>query len=99
MTGAIDPYLQWLKAFTRATDGEDATCPEYDHGSLQYQYVAEPDTRAGFAAAWCGACSRGIYISRTIVPDGQSFVTFDELEANPELIPDFTRVDLEERSA
>ena len=92
------PYLSWLKRFSAIAKASerlhDASCPRCGQVQLGAQYVASPDDRIGYAALWCRTCWHGICVSRTSVPDGWDYATFEEAEAG--IIPDFVRVEPEE---
>ena len=99
-TGAAgtSPYLVWLKLFSATAKAPErlrhASCPRCGQTPLDAQYVASPDDRIGYAALWCRNCWHGIWVSRTGVPDGWDYATFEEAEGG--LIPDFVRVEPEE---
>ncbi len=92
------PYLSWLKRFSAIAKASerlhDASCPRCGQVQLGAQYVASPDDRIGYAALWCRTCWHGIWVSRTSVPDGWDYATFEEAEAG--ISPDFVRVEPEE---
>ena len=84
-----DQFRVWLRLFAEIAKGalETTPCPRCGQPALRYAYVAEPLTRVGYAGLWCESCYHGIRISRTEVPAGISFTTFEEAEDGGEPIP------------
>jgi Winged helix-turn-helix DNA-binding len=94
---APETFDAWLDAARRAVaalpDGDLPACPYCGRFDLQVRFVADPQTRIGYAAVWSDFCLRGIHISRVEVPNGAPFVVLDApagvLAAH---IPSFTEI-------
>jgi hypothetical protein len=88
-------YLDWLKQFGRISKDPDsavsATCLSCGEGPLRIQFVADAETRVGYAAMWCEACMQGIHVSRARVPAQVSFLTFEQ--AADGALPDFLAIE------
>lgn len=92
-------YFHWLKLFgsvaKRIESVDAAKCPRCGARQLNVQYVASPRERIGYGTMWCENCWHGIWISRTNVPEGWSYATFEEAEG---IIPNFVRIEPEEQA-
>jgi hypothetical protein len=55
-------------------------CPSCGRGTVHVTYVGDPDSRMGYAIAWCDVCLKGIYLSRLEIPEGVEMLTFDTPE-------------------
>lgn len=81
MTEGRREWEAWFDAFTRIRDAWptkiSVSCPGCGEGSVQVSYTGDPETRIGYAIAWCESCKRGIYLSRVAIPPGAEMLTFD----------------------
>ena len=86
-------FKKWLDLGRHLDQKEGLKCPSCGRVALDFQYVGTPVDRIAYLDLWCGACLKGIHISRVRVPEGLSMLTFDTepsvLEAR---IPRFTQV-------
>lgn len=64
----------WLKALSRLNVGADKEaaepCPNCGRNQIRTRYIANPESRVGYALIWCDACLHGVSVSRVRAPDG-----------------------------
>ena len=94
---APETFEAWLDAFRRALAalpaGDLPACPRCGRFDLRLRFVADSETRLGFAAMWSDFCGHGIRMSRVAVPHGVEFLRVDAApEALAAFIPQFTEI-------
>ena len=96
MPGLTDTHRvweAWMDAFGLVRDalpGSRAVpCPSCGEGNVRVSYTGDPETRIGYAIAWCDVCLNGIYLSRVGVPDGVEMLSFEATEEERDaVVPD-----------
>lgn len=91
-----DHHNVWVRNIAALTTEHDhdivPLCPNCGSKQLHVQYVADPDTRRGFCAVWCGKCQEGDVLRDLLVPDAFDFVsTHLPATAIAQSIPPFLR--------
>lgn len=61
----------WTAAFVSLEEGRGATCPHCHAASVECCYVADVQSRVGFAILICMSCRRAGHMSRVTVPPGR----------------------------
>jgi hypothetical protein len=80
--GDARTYMDWVKHLpVEDSEYKNCSCPECGNVGLLYQYFGIENEDFGWKLVWCEACSSGIRISRTKLPNGGS-VLFDEKDQN-----------------
>ncbi|MDX2699060.1 hypothetical protein PV416_42535 [Streptomyces ipomoeae] len=85
----------WLKALSRFNTGDKENtepCPNCGRSQLRVQYLANMESRVGYALFWCDACLHGISVSRVQVPEGAPVRPIDDPESLAD-IPHFERIE------
>jgi hypothetical protein len=93
MTESQRVWEAWMSAFSRIHDAApadaDVACPSCDKGRVRVSYTGDPQSRIGYAIAWCDVCLHGIHLSRVRIPDGVEMLTFESTEAERDaVVPD-----------
>jgi hypothetical protein len=93
MTESQQLWEAWMQAFSRVRDALPdkvaVPCPSRGDGTVRVSFTADPETRIGYAIAWCDVCLNGIYVSRCAAPPGVDILTFDATdEERDAVIPD-----------
>jgi hypothetical protein len=76
-------FQKWLHLAGKPNHGVKVECPSCGQTAVDFQYVADPASRIGYLDIWCGACFKGIHISRARVPEGMSML---DIKSPPDLI-------------
>ncbi len=69
----MDAYEQIARALPAATS---VACPSHGDGRVHVVYTGDPDSRIGYAIAWCDACHEGVSLDRLHVPAGVEMLPF-----------------------
>lgn len=84
----------WLRMLADAKIGtEDSAqgwCPNCGCEQLRARYIADPESRLGYALFWCTACLHGISVSRARAPEGVPVRPIGD-PASTVGVPDFQR--------
>jgi hypothetical protein len=93
MTEQQRVWEAWMDAFSRVHEAAPADvavgCPSCGKGKVRVSYTGDPESRIGYAIAWCDVCLRGIYLSRVRIPDGVDMLTFESTDAERDaVVPD-----------
>lgn len=84
----------WLRALGlvggRRGEVGPVPCPDCGQDRLEVRYLVTPEDRLGYVLLWCGACLRGISVSRVRAPEGAPSRSVDD-PASLEDVPDFER--------
>jgi hypothetical protein len=72
---------------------ELCVCPECGSQTIDLQFVGDEKSRIGYLDIWCATCKRGIHMSRVVVPESESLISFDApSEVIAARIPDFEQL-------
>jgi len=63
-------FKQWLYLIDKLNQDCKSECPCCGKAAIDFQYVADTTDKIGYLDIWCGACLKGIHISRVRVPEG-----------------------------
>lgn len=90
-------FQDWLNMYTNIRKStvtrSECICPECGANSIDHQFVGDVKKRIGYLDMWCTTCNRGIHMSRVLVPEGESMISFDEpVEIVSGRIPNFEQV-------
>lgn len=94
---APETFDAWVRAFkdARGSPHPDLLppCPNCGRFDLRLEYVADVESRIGFAALWSPYCGHGVTFRRVYVPDGAEFLPLDaEAAVLTSRIPTFHEV-------
>jgi len=90
-------FKEWLylynKLRTSTSNRADCRCPECGSNTIDYQFVGDLEKRIGYLDIWCATCNYGVHMSRVIIPEGESIISFDDpSEVLTARIPNFVQV-------
>ncbi len=92
-------FNQWLYLVGEIQDANGdvshIACPSCSAtGSIDFQYVGNPETRIGYVAIWCTKCNQGFQSSRAEAPIGFDLLPFGtSAEEIRKRIPSFEHVE------
>ncbi|MED1721339.1 hypothetical protein [Brevibacillus parabrevis] len=90
-------FKDWIKLTTIIAENHqevpDIECPNCHRFGINYQYVGDIKSRAGFLDIWCNSCLNGIHLSRTKAPETVSMLPFDAVEEYKKKVPRFTPIE------
>ena len=90
-------FRDWLVIYKNIREStvakSECICPECGANTIDLQYVGDVKERIGYLDMWCATCNRGIHMSRVLIPEGASMISFDDpVEAVSARIPNFAQV-------
>ncbi|NQF15107.1 hypothetical protein HPY31_14410 [Brevibacillus sp. HB1.3] len=90
-------FKDWIKLTTIIAEIDqevpEMECPNCHQLKIDYQYVGDLKSRAGFLDIWCNSCLHGIHLSRTKAPENVSLLSFDAAEEYKKKVPNFTPIE------
>lgn len=90
-------FQDWLNLYAiirkSTVAGSGHICPECGANSIVHQFVGDVKKKIGYVDMWCTTCNRGIHMSRVLVSEGESMISFDvPSEVISDRIPNFEQV-------
>lgn len=90
-------FRDWLVIYKNirefTVEKSDCICPECGTNAIDLQFVGDVEKKIGYLDMWCTACNRGVHMSRVLIPEGASMISFDDpAEVVSARIPNFEQV-------
>lgn len=90
-------FKKWLievaaKISGKECEATEINCPHCNQKCIDYLYIGDKETRIGYLQVWCNNCLNGIYICRTMAPEGLKMISFDETIDLDNIIPHYHKL-------
>jgi len=64
-------------------------CPSCGAQAIDYRVIGDVGKNIGWAMIWCESCKEGIHVSRMQLPRDATIHSFEEVEENNEILPQY----------